>query len=88
LGIAQYALSLAVITVVSLAVLWAFYGLRYAARPAGLQLNPTSAEYIAQLPRPRGAKLLATISRYHLLPESYNPALLLRKLLSSQIRCW
>jgi len=71
LTVAQYVLALTVITVVSLTVLWAFYGFRYAARPAGLQLNPTSAEYIAQLSRPREARLLATVARFHLLPESY-----------------
>jgi hypothetical protein len=71
LSIAQYVLSLAVITAVSLTVLWGFYGFRYAARPAGWQLNPTSAEYIAHMSRPREAKLLATVARYHLLPESY-----------------
>jgi 4-amino-4-deoxy-L-arabinose transferase-like glycosyltransferase len=71
LGIAQYVLSLAVITAVSLTVLWASYGFRYAARPAGLQLNPSSVEYIARLSRPHEAKLLATVARYRLLPESY-----------------
>ena len=63
--------SLAVITAVSLTVLWGFYGFRYAARPAGLQLNPTAGEYIGQLSRPHEAKLLAAVARYHLLPESY-----------------
>ena len=71
LSIAQYAGALAVITAVSLTLLWGSYGFRYAARPAGLQLNPTSAEYIAQMSRPREAKLLATIARFRLLPESY-----------------
>jgi len=67
----RYVLSLTIIAVVSLTVLWGFYGFRYAARPAGLQLNPSSAEYIGQLSRPREAKLLSAVSRYHLLPESY-----------------
>ena len=67
----RYGLTLAAITVVSLTVLWGFYGFRYAARPAGLQLNPSSTQYIGQLSRPREAKLLSAISRYHLLPESY-----------------
>jgi hypothetical protein len=71
LSIAQYVLSLAVVTVLSVTVLWASYGFRYAARPAGLQLNPASAEYIGSLSRPREAKLLATAAHYHLLPESY-----------------
>jgi 4-amino-4-deoxy-L-arabinose transferase-like glycosyltransferase len=66
-----YVSSLTVIAVVSLTVLWGFYGFRYAARPAGLQLNPPSAEYIGQLSRPREAKLLSAVARYHLLPESY-----------------
>jgi 4-amino-4-deoxy-L-arabinose transferase-like glycosyltransferase len=71
LGPARQVLSLAAITVVSLTVLWGFYGFRYAARPAELQLNPSSAEYIGQLSRPREVKLLSAVSRYHLLPESY-----------------
>jgi hypothetical protein len=71
LSIAQHVLALAVITAVSLTVLWSAYGFRYAARPAGLQLSPTSAEYISQLSRPREAKLLSFASRHHLLPESY-----------------
>src|SRR5215471_18777840 len=53
LSIARHVLALAAITAVSLTVLWASYGFRYAARPAGLQINPTSAEYIGQLSRPR-----------------------------------
>jgi len=71
LGVLQYIGALAAITVISLVVLWAFYGFRYAARPAGLELNPTSAQYISQLSRPREAKLLAAVARFHLLPESY-----------------
>jgi hypothetical protein len=63
--------ALCVIAAISLTVLWGFYGFRYAARPAGLELNPTSAEYLQQLSRPGEAKLLTTIARHHLLPESY-----------------
>jgi hypothetical protein len=71
LGAAQLVGALAAITVVSLALLWASYGFRYEARPAGLNLNPPSQRYFSQLSRPREAKLLATVARYHLLPESY-----------------
>lgn len=71
LGLWGYVWSLAAITVISLVVLWGFYGFRYAARPAGLQLNPSSAEFIGGLSRPREVKLLTMVSRYHLLPESY-----------------
>ena len=63
--------ALVVVAAISLTVLWGFYGFRYAARPAGLDLNPTSAEYLQQLSRPNEAKLLTTIAHYHLLPESY-----------------
>jgi len=63
--------ALVVTAVISLTILWAFYGFRYAARPAGLDLNPPSAEYIQGLSRPGEAKLLQTIAHYKLLPESY-----------------
>jgi tetratricopeptide (TPR) repeat protein len=39
--------------------------------PGGLELNPTSAEYLQQLSRPGEAKLLSAIAHYRLLPESY-----------------
>lgn len=70
-SVLQYVGALAVITALSLTILWAFYGFRYNARPSGLQLNPPSAEYLSQLSRPREAKLLTTVTRFHLLPESY-----------------
>src|ERR1700761_6563257 len=35
----------AAIAVLAVVVLWAFYGFRYAARPAGLVMNPTLSEY-------------------------------------------
>ncbi|HKY41561.1 MAG TPA: glycosyltransferase family 39 protein, partial [Pyrinomonadaceae bacterium] len=41
--------SLVAVTVIALAVLWAFYGFRYAARPNGLQLNPPLAAYVQDL---------------------------------------
>jgi hypothetical protein len=63
-------LSLAVITVISLAILWAFYGFRYRARPNGLELNPTFAEYTKGL-KPGQALLINTAARLRLLPESY-----------------
>ena len=62
---------LVVTAVISLTILWGFYGFRYAARPAGLELNPPAAEYIKGLSRPNELKLLQTISHYKLLPESY-----------------
>jgi hypothetical protein len=59
------------INAIALATLWAFYEFRYAARGEGLTLNPPLAESIHHLSRPREVRLLETVARYHLLPESY-----------------
>ena len=66
----KFAASLLAVTVVALAVLWAFYVFRYQARPAGLQLNPPLAEYAGGL-KPREAWAVSTMARLHVLPESY-----------------
>lgn len=66
----RFVLAFAVITVISLAVLWTFYGFRYQARPDGLQLNPPLAEY-SQALKPREAWIITNTARLHLLPESY-----------------
>jgi 4-amino-4-deoxy-L-arabinose transferase-like glycosyltransferase len=60
----------AAIVVIAVAVLWAFYGFRYAARPAGLTLNPSLAEDLKAL-SPFNAASIAAIAHLHLLPESY-----------------
>jgi len=62
--------SLVVITVISLTVLWAFYGFRYAARPDGLQLNPPLVDYVTGL-KPHEIWAISTMARWHFLPESY-----------------
>jgi 4-amino-4-deoxy-L-arabinose transferase-like glycosyltransferase len=67
----RMAMALALITVVALGVLWSFYGFRYQARPTGLQLNPALADFLQGLSHPRDIKLLSTVARFHLLPESY-----------------
>ena len=66
----QLALGLAAIIVIACGVLWAFYGFRYNARPAGLALSPTLAEYTHPL-KPAEAKGILLVARMHLLPESY-----------------
>ena len=69
--IKRFALALVVIGAIAVAVLWAFYGFRYQARPDGFQLNPPMAEVLQELSRPHEARLLGTVARWHLLPESY-----------------
>lgn len=62
--------ALAGIVVLSVAVLWAFYGFRYAARPAPLQLSTSLVDYTAPLGEfSRGVVLW--FAHWHLLPESY-----------------
>lgn len=70
-GVLQYIGALAAITVIAIAILWAFYGFRYSARPAGLQMNPPIAQSFSYLSHPAEVKLMATFARFHLLPESY-----------------
>jgi 4-amino-4-deoxy-L-arabinose transferase-like glycosyltransferase len=73
-GRGRYALglgaSLLAIAAVSILILWAFYGYRYQARPGGVQITPTPAEYLKDLHSP-ASHLIAFAERYHLLPEAY-----------------
>lgn len=71
LSFVRLATALVITAIISVGILWAFYGFRYAARPLGLELNPPAAEYIKGLSRLDEAKLLSSIARYRLLPESY-----------------
>ena len=66
----RLAASLVGITVIALVVLWSFYGFRYAARPNGLQLNPPLTAYVQDL-KPHETWAIATMARWHVLPESY-----------------
>src|ERR1700678_1205345 len=66
----HYATALAVITLVGVAVLWAFYGFRYAARPAPLALSPSLTDYVGPLAGIQARGILFA-ARFHLLPESY-----------------
>ena len=58
------------IFLIAVLVLWSFYGFRYAARPAGLQMSTTLADYVAPL-GPHISWLINLVGRLHLLPESY-----------------
>jgi 4-amino-4-deoxy-L-arabinose transferase-like glycosyltransferase len=62
--------ALAVIVVIGVLVLWSFYGFRYAARPAGLALSTSLADYAAPLSHFNSTVILF-FARFHLLPESY-----------------
>jgi 4-amino-4-deoxy-L-arabinose transferase-like glycosyltransferase len=55
---------------IAVVVLWAFYGFRYAARPAGLTLSTSLTDYVAPLGHFSASVVLA-VARLHLLPESY-----------------
>ena len=61
----------ATILTIAVAILWAFYGFRYAARPAGGQIVPPTDAYIQQLHRPVDRAVIGFAARHHLLPESY-----------------
>jgi 4-amino-4-deoxy-L-arabinose transferase-like glycosyltransferase len=61
---------LAATVIVAVMVLWAFYGFRYAARPAGLVMNPTLSEYAAPLKGMNGW-VIGHLANWRLLPESY-----------------
>jgi 4-amino-4-deoxy-L-arabinose transferase-like glycosyltransferase len=61
---------LVAIVVLAVGVLWAFYGFRYAARPAGLVMNPTLSQYAAPLTGMNGW-VIGHLANWRLLPESY-----------------
>ena len=62
--------ALAVVTVIGVVILWSFYGFRYAARPAGMRLDPTLDEYVQPLNRVASTGVLL-LARLHILPESW-----------------
>ncbi len=67
----KMAIALVVISAIGVSLLWAAYGFRYQSRGEGLKVNPPFAEFVQGLSRPREVRLLQTVARYHLLPESY-----------------
>lgn len=69
--LASLAPALAIIALVSYGVLWAFYGFRYAARPAGLPFVPSFDTYVSAIPNAFERSVIAFCGRHHLLPEAY-----------------
>jgi hypothetical protein len=55
---------------IAIVVLWAFYGFRFAARPGGMQLNPSLAKYAEGL-KGIEPQIYLALARWHILPESY-----------------
>lgn len=68
--IARVLAALGAVTLIAVTVLWAFYGFRYGARPAGLALSPSLAEYVEPLASNEAHGILWA-ARLHLLPESW-----------------
>jgi hypothetical protein len=66
----RLSMALLVMTVIGVFILWSFYGFRYAARPHGLVLSTSLADYAAPLSHFDRVAVL-TVARMHLLPESY-----------------
>jgi len=63
--------SFVVIAAGAIAILWAFYGFRYAARPGGPELKPSPAAYLSEMHERTEAKTIGFAERHHLLPEAY-----------------
>jgi len=62
---------MAVASVIGIGYIWATYHFHYAARPAQLQLNPATGDYLQKLASPLSRRVLMTASKLHLLPEAY-----------------
>ena len=69
------------IVVLGVFVLWAFYGFRYSASPAGIAFSTSVSAYAAPLPHFESAIVVA-VGRLHLLPELYLVGLIDVKLVS------
>ena len=65
------AAALAIIGVIAVGVLWAFYGFRYTARGEGKSLAPPLETSLRRVPGAAQTAALAEVARLRLLPESY-----------------
>ena len=64
-------MALLVIGVLSVVVLWSWYGFRFAGRGEGLPLTPPMAAQLKRVPGAFEASVLAATAEARLLPESY-----------------
>jgi len=62
--------ALVVAGVIAVAIMWIGYGLRYSARPAGMQINPPLESTLGNL-SPIEGKAVTIMARWKLLPESW-----------------
>ncbi|MGA9069573.1 MAG: phospholipid carrier-dependent glycosyltransferase [Terracidiphilus sp.] len=67
----QTVISLAIAGVIAYAILWAFYGFRYQARPGNLVMVPTLGEYAASTHSAFVDAVIPRLAAGHLLPEAY-----------------
>jgi Dolichyl-phosphate-mannose-protein mannosyltransferase len=67
---ARLAGALVIAGIIAVGVMWACYGFRYTARPAGLQMNPPLEKALGNL-RPAEAKAITMMARFKVLPESW-----------------
>ena len=81
----QMGVALAAASVIGLGCVWAIYHFRYAARPAPLQLNPTSEQYLQKLTSPLSRSVMTTLSHLHVLPEAYIYGLADTKISASEL---
>ena len=67
---ARLAGALVIAGIIAAGIMWACYGFRYGARPAGTQMNPPLASTLGNL-RPAEAKAITIMARWKVLPESW-----------------
>ena len=67
----RLAFALVLIGVISVAVLWSWYGFHFAPRGDGLPLNPAMAAQLHRVPSALEGSILAGCNQLHLLPASY-----------------
>jgi len=63
--------AVAAVTVISVGILWSFYGFRYRARPAPVEVIPPLSAYAAPIAHTPIDKPFALLQHRHILPESY-----------------
>ena len=59
------------IMIVAIAILWSFYGFRYAARPNNAQMIPGTSDYVNHLKYPTEASIIRFFENHHIMPEAY-----------------